>query len=398
MKRILLLIPSLAGAGGTERMVHALSGLFTRAGCEVHQASFDPPDTPRHFNDQTPFHALGPIPKLPLPVRPIAYAIAAWRLRKLKHSLNVDITISNLWGADLISALSGGLGRRIALCHINLIGNKSNRMMLRLLPIVRAVYRRFDHVVAVNETLADELRSLYRLDDGQLTHINNFSDKPEVEPQWPDDDGVCRFVWCGRFSHEKNVGGLLRAWAEFSLSRPGTQLLLIGDGPEQAEARELAGSLGLSVGTNLGDPASKVLFVGKVDEPARLILGARALVLSSRVEGLPMVVLEALTLGTPVLATDCPAGGVRAALSGRGHFKPDRREAEFTPAGALLPIPQDEDSNSIALWKSALDLASSDPAVYAAWCSGALERAQHFSSSTAMEKWMKLIDSEGTLA
>lgn len=190
MKKLLILIPSMVSVGGTERMVHALSGLLSKAGFEVAQASFDAPGVRRHFESDTPLYGLGPIPRLPLALRPLAYALAAWRLRRLKQRLGTHVTISNLWGADLISVLSGGADRKLALCHINVVGNSTNRLMLRLLPLVAAVYRRFDRVIAVSEPLADELKTLYRLADGQSGHIDNFVDRPAAERGLPDDGRV----------------------------------------------------------------------------------------------------------------------------------------------------------------------------------------------------------------
>jgi hypothetical protein len=59
--------------------------------------------------------------------------------------------LRNLWGADLISVLSGGNDRKIALCHINVVGNPTNRLMVSFRPLVAAIYRKFDRVVAVRE-------------------------------------------------------------------------------------------------------------------------------------------------------------------------------------------------------------------------------------------------------
>ena len=104
----------------------------------------------------------------------------------------------------------------------------------------------------------------------------------------------------------------------------------------------------------LDDPEAQVVFTGMVAEPAGYMASARALALSSIDEGLPMVVLEALSLGLPVLAADCPAGGVRAALVGGGAFDPARAEAEPTSSGLLLPVPRADSQDSLALWRALL--------------------------------------------
>lgn len=381
----------MAGVGGAEKMVHSLSSVLDGSEFRVVEASFDPPGVRRHFDSEIPIHSLGPIPRLPLFLRPFAYGIAARRLKSLKRRLEIDITISNLWGADLISVLSGGGDRKIALCHINVVDNPTNHLMMRFRPLVTAIYHRFDHVVAVSEDLAKELKTLYRLPDGRISHIDNFVDRPDSVSRWPLNDGIQRFVWCGRFSQEKNVRGLLHAWAQFSSGRTGLQLILIGDGPKRASMQRLATSLGLRTASSTDDSAAQVAFAGRSAVPASYMLGARALVLSSYAEGLPMVVLEALSLGVPVLAADCPSGGVRTALLGSGTCDPERTSEEVTPAGALLPVPSEAAPDSVEVWVKCLAATSANDAQHEAWCRGALERAAQFSSRAARRKWLEVL-------
>jgi glycosyltransferase involved in cell wall biosynthesis len=205
-------------------------------------------------------------------------------------------------------------------------------------------------------------------------------------------DGVQRFVWCGRFNPEKNVEGLLHAWAGFVAARFGVQLVLLGDGPLRDELLALAGSIGLRIGRAIEDTHSHVIFLGKVHDPAAYMLGARALLLSSYAEGLPMVVLEALSLGLPVLASDCRAGGVRTALLGQGECNPNRTDIEFTPAGALLPVPLRDAPATLRLWGEALATASQDTFQLSRWQAGAMVRASNFSSRAVRDRWLQAID------
>ncbi len=371
-------------------MVHSLSALLSNAGFDVIQATFDAPGSRQHFESSTPVHSLGPVPRLPLALRPLAYVLSAWRLRQLKQRLGTQITISNLWGADLISILSGGADRKLALCHTNVVGNSTNGLMLRFLPLVAAVYRRFDRLIAVSEPLADELSSLYQLAPGKSGYIDNFIDRPEAKPCLPN-DGRVRFAWCGRFSSEKNLPGLLHAWAGVTRLRPSLQLVLMGDGPLSQEVKQLASDLGQTCGTDVADSQAQVVFVGRVQNPASYMLGARAMLLSSLAEGLPMVVLEALSLGTPVLASDCMAGGVRKALLGAGTCQPDRAEAELTPAGWLLPVPDPSLPQTLQCWQNAVVRAAEDDALVRYWRKGALARAENFGSEAAMQKWKAVL-------
>src|SRR5690606_12928556 len=136
---------------------------------------------------------------------------------------------------------------------------------------------------------------------------------------------------------------------------------------------------------------AKLVAVGQVSTPAAYMRGARGLLLSSRAEGLPMVLLEALSLGVPVLAADCAAGGVRAALAGGGQWDPDRGAAEATPAGLLLPVPRADVPATLQSWAAAIAQACDDLDTVNHWQAGALARAQLFSSDAARQKWASVL-------
>ena len=83
-------------------------------------------------------------------------------------------------------------------------------------------------------------------------------------------------------------------------------MVLVGDGQERQTLEALAQEL---------DIADRVLFVGNQQNPYPWMRHARLFVLSSRFEGMGIVLFESLACGTPVLSVDCP-GGVRDILKG----------------------------------------------------------------------------------
>lgn len=104
------------------------------------------------------------------------------------------------------------------------------------------------------------------------------------------------FVCVGRLSAEKGHHGLLDAFAAISAVRPELHLRLVGDGPCAGQLAGYASTLGI---------ADRVTFLGALDEAAALAEIARAdvLVLASFMEGLPVVLIEALALGKVVVAS-----------------------------------------------------------------------------------------------
>jgi glycosyltransferase involved in cell wall biosynthesis len=117
---------------------------------------------------------------------------------------------------------------------------------------------------------------------------------PVPDPRSADDDRL-RVVCVGRLSPEKGHAGLLDAFAKVVADGVDAELRLIGDGPDSAVTRAHAERLGL------GDRCS---LPGRASEPDSLAEIARAdvFVLSSLMEGLPVVLMEALALQVPVIA------------------------------------------------------------------------------------------------
>lgn len=382
-RRILLLVPSMRLAGGCERVVHNLSILLARNGHSLAIASFDNEIGEWHFMGAGERYALGRDSRLPLALRWIEYWVQARKLARVKRRFRPDLTISNLWRADLISLLSGGSDRKIALAHINVVGNPTNRLMVRMRALVGAVYRRFDRVVAVSQPLSAELAELYRLGAGQCIAVDNFTDPPVASPCLPADN-IRRAVWCGRLVAEKNLAGLLEVWSKLCEKLERVQLVVIGEGPLRSELEATARALGLQLGSDPADPKVQVAFVGAVQSPADYQVSGRVFLLSSLAEGLPMVLLEALALGVPVIAADCPSGGVRAALSESG--------AAATGLGALLPIPYPRDAASQDAWLPWLVTAMTDDAQLAEWRKAALVRSERFSAARAAADWQAAIE------
>ena len=103
-------------------------------------------------------------------------------------------------------------------------------------------------------------------------------------------------ICVGRLSPEKGQAGLLRAFADLRQRHDGLLLTLVGDGPEKEELETLAADLNLK---------NAVSFAGRLSEGETLeeIAASDILVLPSFMEGLPIVLMEAMALGVPVVAS-----------------------------------------------------------------------------------------------
>ncbi|GAB3273771.1 hypothetical protein GCM10027562_43880 [Arthrobacter pigmenti] len=141
----------------------------------------------------------------------------------------------------------------------------------------------------------------------QAYPLSSVADEVErqciVDTYMPPREGVTTFITVGRLSPEKNHARLLRAFAEVHHEIPQTRLVIVGSGPLAADLRDIAAHHGLS---------RSVTFAGQQPNAAVLMSAADCMVMSSDYEGQPMVILEALILGIPVLTT--AFGSAKSAL------------------------------------------------------------------------------------
>lgn len=109
-------------------------------------------------------------------------------------------------------------------------------------------------------------------------------------------------VTVGRIDENKNQALLLRAFALIAADYPDYQIILYGKGDQEENLKQLARDLEI---------ADHVTFAGNVSDVAEQIKKAGVFVLTSNTEGMPNALIEAMVLGLPVIATDCPCGGPR---------------------------------------------------------------------------------------
>jgi glycosyltransferase involved in cell wall biosynthesis len=168
------------------------------------------------------------------------------------------------------------------------------------------LFRGADAVTCVSEDLVSGLRAA-GLTGAEVHVVPNSVVVPPAEPAAVAAldgefglDGAPVVAILGRLATQKNHARFLAAAARTSERRPDVRFLIVGDGPLRAELTEQAHALGLD---------DRVTFAGMRHDVPAFAARADLVVLSSDWEGLPLVALEALAAGTPVLST--PVEGMR---------------------------------------------------------------------------------------
>ena len=163
--------------------------------------------------------------------------------------------------------------------------------------ISRFALTRADHLICQSEDLAGDLARLGIATP--MTVIGNPIDVDEVTSLAAAPatlPGSPALLAVGRLSRQKGFDLLLPAFAQLLATAPAAHLTIAGTGPDESALRALARTLGV---------ADRVTLRGFIENPYPLMRAADLYVLSSRYEGFPNVVLEALACDTPVVAAAC---------------------------------------------------------------------------------------------
>lgn len=163
----------------------------------------------------------------------------------------------------------------------------------------RYCLRFFRRVFLVNESMK-ELPALGTLPQCRLVVINNgisLDSKHEPDEEWfqlKESKGDCVYVGSiGRLSPEKGYDLLVKAFAEVDLPDVKCKLIILGDGDERDILKKMVQELGLE---------EKVVFVGYKSNASSYLSILDIYVNSSRTEGLPMTLLEAMRVNIPIIA------------------------------------------------------------------------------------------------
>jgi glycosyltransferase involved in cell wall biosynthesis len=196
---------------------------------------------------------------------------------------------------------------------------------------MRWAYGRAAGVLAVSEGVADDLVRTQGAPADRVTTVYNPVVTPDVAAKaaadaghpWLDGAGPPVVLGVGSLQPKKDFPTLIDAFARLRAQRA-ARLVILGEGPQRADLERLVRDRGLE---------ADVALPGFVPNPFAFMARARVFALSSVLEGLPGVLIQALACGCPVVATDCPSGPYEILEGGRyGELVPMRDPAALAAA------------------------------------------------------------------
>jgi glycosyltransferase involved in cell wall biosynthesis len=307
--RILHVIDS-AGVYGAERVLLSLAAESARRGHEVFVATVvSPLDKGDPLGDAAVGSGLHHVRFL---MRDGPNVSGLRRILHFARDRSIDVIHSHGYRANILFACVPRRGHRwVLICTLHGWTSGGRLEKLRLYEVLeRRLIRRFDHVVAVSSKIADQVRCrslgerLSTIANG-VASVDHASprDPPRIES--PLGSGHPDLLAVGRLGVEKGFDLLIAAMCILRERGVAARLKIAGEGPERPklEAQIAAHSL---------DGIVELLGYQAVVSP--LYRAADFFVLSSRTEGLPVVLLEAMAHGTPVIAS--AVGEVSEVLEG----------------------------------------------------------------------------------
>lgn len=304
------------GDGGVERMLVHLAGGLVREGLEVDflTAANGQPYLDRLAPDVTRValsrnSLFGVQPRL---VRYLRAARPDFVLCGKDRAGRAALLARRLSGHDFRLVMRAGTTVSERLAH------RGAWTRLRDRALIRATCRAAAAVVGNSRGVVDDITTVAGLTPERVHLIRNpviTSDletlaAQAVEHPWFADDAPPLILAIGGLRRQKGFDTLIEAFARLRARRE-CRLVILGRGHLEASLMRRAAELGV---------ADDLALPGFDPNPYRYLARASLFVLSSRWEGSPNALTEALALGTPVVATDCPSGP-REILDG-GHVAP----------------------------------------------------------------------------
>jgi glycosyltransferase involved in cell wall biosynthesis len=242
--------------------------------------------------------------------RPLTAIPTLVRYLSLERPRALLATVTNanmaaIWASKLASGPTRCVVREASTLSVEL--EHSSALNRFLVPrLIRHSFVHAHAVVAPSHGVADDLARIARLPRQPIRVIYNpvvsetllaKSREPSAH-RWLHQGDIPVIVGMGRLTRQKDFATLIRAFA-LAQERMPSRLVILGEGEDRATLKGLCRSLGV---------AENVDLPGFVANPYAVLSRAALFVLSSRWEGLPGVLIEALACGARVVATDCPSG------------------------------------------------------------------------------------------
>nr|WP_302473554.1 glycosyltransferase [Thalassolituus sp.] len=368
----MFVINSLEGGGAERalsRLLVALSGDAWAADKEIHLVLLDDYEVEQVIPASVKVTTLSAQGSLLKSVTGLASVIRA---------IKPDAVVSYLTRANLAASVVCKLMRIPVIIseRVNTTHHLTGRFAFIQKLMVRLLYPLPNRVVAVSGGVKEDLVQNFNVSASKCSVVYNGYDQSELNEL--SQESVASIsdrpfaIAIGRLVPNKNVTMLLRAWR---LAQPQCDLLILGEGPDRDMLQQEVDAY-----NEISD--YKIRLVGFCKNPYPYIAMAQFYVSASNAEGFPNSLVEAMTLGLPVISTDCPSGPREILAPGLAKPVTSAVQAEW---GLLTPT-RNEEAMAAALSVFTIEEMRQH------YARKAKERAQDFSMNAVKQGYIELLN------
>ena len=343
--KILIVTGVLWVGGGAEKVAANLGNYLVDEGYETHLLTFYEDDNKYPFrgtyytlNEKPPRSRLYKIWGIPLRV---------WRIARYIKKHDIDMAVSFLEEANFYTLVAKLLFVRRLPVVVSVRNNINKRGWLFKI-LTKHLYPYAKRVVSVTKAIEEILKKEYHLTN--TTTIYNPIDtelvkKKTAEPlptewQWLKDRSYVA-ISIGRLTHQKGQWHLIRAFSEVVKKFPEAILVIVGEGEYREKLLKLISDSGLT---------DNVFLAGKHNNVYPFLATADVFVFSSLYEGMPNTMLEAYSVGLPIISPDC-VSGPREIIAPDLKIDEDIEYPHSTKYGMLIQPMENEE-----IWKPVQDV------------------------------------------
>ena len=361
--KILIFIPNLSG-GGAERVFLKISSEIKKRGQNVELIL---------SNQNGPYISELPpdVPITSLNSKRVLYSLIP--LARLIRKKNPDLILSALPHANSVAILAKKLsGKKIKLVisERNTYSQESFQPNLKniiLKYLMRKLYKNADAIITVSDGVRESLINFMRINNKNYFSIPNPCDSKEIKAkanlpindEWFLSSDVPVVIAVGRLTKQKDFSSLIKSFA-IVIKKTKARLLILGEGEERNSLEILAKSLKLS----------NELFCmpGFKTNPFKYIKASSLFVLSSRWEGFPNVLLQAIACNCKIISTNCQSGPLEILDGGK--------------YGDIIPV------GDIEAMANSINRNLNNPRKY-----DISNRCNHYSIKRTIESYLEVINS-----
>jgi len=375
-KKIIFLIPTLS-IGGGERVVSELSLNLPN----YIKTTFV------LFKNEVSYPYKGDLICLNLPISNNFFSRIYWffvgisRFKKTVKKEKPDYVISFSMQADIINVLSNKKSDKKTILRIdNFTSAVCKGLEGRIYKIfIKLLFNKSFQIISVSRVAADDLVKNFGIKKEKIKVIYNPLNVEKIQQLMiePIEDKYQEIfknpviINIGRITKQKSQWHLIRAFKNVKDEIKEAKLVILGKGELEPYLKQLIKDLNLE---------NDVHLLGWQENPFKFLAKSKAFVLSSLWEGLPYVILEAMTCGLPIISVDCKSGP-REILAPNSDINRAAQDIEYADYGILCPI-KNEKKLAQAMIEILTNKKLSDNLI-----KKSKQRVDHFDIKKIIKKW-----------